>query len=151
MIYSVVTMMIKPGQMEAFLAECRKIRPLVLAEDGCRMYDYTREINSGSDRQEPIDPNRVTLFEKWESLEALDTHSAAPHMTDGGSIVNTSSCAGIMGVPTYAPYVISKAAVIGLTKTAALELGPRMIRVNAILILPKIRLPVKKEKTILTA
>ena len=82
MIYSVVTMMIKPGQMEAFLAECRKIRPLVLAEDGCRMYDYTREINSGSDRQEPIDPNRVTLFEKWESLEALDTHSAAPHMTE---------------------------------------------------------------------
>jgi NAD(P)-dependent dehydrogenase (short-subunit alcohol dehydrogenase family) len=57
---------------------------------------------------------------------------AVPHMTDGGSIVNTSSCAGVVGVPTYAPYVISKAAVIGLTKTAALELGPRMIRVNAI-------------------
>jgi quinol monooxygenase YgiN len=82
MIYSVVTMMIKPGQMDAFLAECRKIRPLVLAEDGCLMYDYTREIDSGSDRQEAIDPNRVTLFEKWESLEALDTHSAAAHMTE---------------------------------------------------------------------
>jgi quinol monooxygenase YgiN len=82
MIYNVVTMMIKPGQMDAFLAECRKIRPLVLAEDGCLMYDYTREIDSGSDRQEPIDPNRVTLFEKWESLAALDTHSAAPHMTE---------------------------------------------------------------------
>ena len=46
------------------------------------MYDYTREIDSGSDRQEPIDPNRVTLFEKWASLAALDTHSAMPHMTE---------------------------------------------------------------------
>jgi quinol monooxygenase YgiN len=82
MIYSVVTMKIKPGQMDAFLAECRKIRPLVLAEDGCHMYDYTREIDSGSDRQEPIDPNRVTLFEKWASLEALDTHSASAHMIE---------------------------------------------------------------------
>ena len=82
MIYSVVSMTIKPGKMEAFLAESRKVRPLVLAEDGCLMYDYTREIDSGSDRQEPIDPNRVTLFEKWASLEALETHSAMPHMTE---------------------------------------------------------------------
>ena len=82
MIYSVVTMKIKPGQMDAFLAECRKIRPLVLAEDGCHMYDYTREIDSGSDRQEPIDPNRVTLFEKWEALAALETDSTTAHMTE---------------------------------------------------------------------
>ena len=82
MIYSVVTMVIKPGQMEAFLAACRKVRPLVLAEEGCLMYDYTREIDSGSDRQEPVDPNRVTLFEQWESLAALDTHSATAHMRE---------------------------------------------------------------------
>ena len=82
MLYSVVTMMIKPGEMDAFLAECRKVRPLVLAEEGCLMYDYTREIDSGSDRQEPINANRITLFEKWASLDALDTHSAAPHMTE---------------------------------------------------------------------
>jgi len=82
MIYSVVTMMIKPGKMDAFLAECRKVRPLVLAEEGCLMYDYTREIDSGSDRQEPIDANRITLFEKWTSLEALDTHSAMPFMIE---------------------------------------------------------------------
>ncbi len=54
------------------------------------------------------------------------------HMTDGGSIVNTASVAGYQGAPTYAPYVASKAAVIGVTRTAALELAARNIRVNCV-------------------
>lgn len=57
---------------------------------------------------------------------------AADHMTDGGSIVNTSSVAGYQGAPTYAPYVASKAAVIGVTRTAAIELAARNIRVNCV-------------------
>jgi len=82
MVYSIVTMIIRQGKMDAFLAECRKIRPLVLAEDGCLMYDYTREIDTGSGRQEPVNPNRITLYEKWASREALDIHSGMPHMTE---------------------------------------------------------------------
>ncbi len=54
------------------------------------------------------------------------------HMTNGGSIVNTSSIAGYQGAPTYGPYVASKAGVIGITRTAALELAPRNIRVNCV-------------------
>jgi len=57
---------------------------------------------------------------------------AADHMTNGGSIVNTSSVAGYQGAPTYAPYVASKAAVIGVTRTAAIELAARTIRVNCV-------------------
>ena len=57
---------------------------------------------------------------------------AAEHMTNGGSIVNTASVAGYQGAPTYAPYVASKAAVIGVTRTAALELAARNIRVNCV-------------------
>ena len=57
---------------------------------------------------------------------------AVPHMTAGGAIVNVSSLAGMMGMPTYGPYVSSKWAVVGLTKSAALELGPQGIRVNAV-------------------
>ena len=49
-----------------------------------------------------------------------------------GSIINISSGAGIMGFPFRSPYAASKWAVIGLTKTLAIELGKYKIRVNAI-------------------
>jgi len=50
----------------------------------------------------------------------------------GGSIINVSSGAGIMGFPLRSPYAASKWAVVGLTKTLAMELGKFKIRVNAI-------------------
>ena len=50
----------------------------------------------------------------------------------GGSIINISSGAGIMGFPLRSPYAASKWAVIGMTKTLAMELGKFKIRVNAI-------------------
>ncbi len=54
------------------------------------------------------------------------------HMNDGGSIINTSSLGAIVGFPGLGPYSAAKAAVLSYTKTAALELAPRGIRVNAI-------------------
>lgn len=50
----------------------------------------------------------------------------------GGSIIVTSSVAGLIGSPGMAAYITSKHAVLGLVKTAAIELGPMNIRVNAI-------------------
>ena len=49
-----------------------------------------------------------------------------------GSIINISSGAGIMGFPLRSPYAASKWAIIGVTKTLAIELGKYKIRVNAI-------------------
>ena len=50
----------------------------------------------------------------------------------GGSIVNVSSNVAFSGLPLRAPYTASKWAVIGLTKTLAMELGVHKIRVNAV-------------------
>lgn len=50
----------------------------------------------------------------------------------GGSIINLSSTAGLFGFPLRSPYAASKWAVIGITKTLAMELGKFNIRVNAI-------------------
>ena len=53
-------------------------------------------------------------------------------MRDGGSIINTSSAAGLIGLQGYGPYAASKAATLSLTATAAIELAARGIRVNAV-------------------
>lgn len=50
----------------------------------------------------------------------------------GGSIVNVASLSGLKRYPKCASYVASKHAAVGLTRAAALEAGPRNIRVNAV-------------------
>jgi len=59
---------------------------------------------------------------------------AVPHLrkSDNASIVNLSSAAGRLGFPMRTPYSASKWAVVGFTKSLAMELGPDGIRVNAI-------------------
>ena len=49
-----------------------------------------------------------------------------------GAIVNTASMAAIKGAATFSPYIAAKHAVLGLTKSAALEGGPFGIRVNCV-------------------
>ena len=50
----------------------------------------------------------------------------------GGSIVNTGSIAGLIGMPNFSVYIASKHALLGLTKAVALELARENIRVNAV-------------------
>ena len=62
----------------------------------------------------------------------LGMRHAASRMGDGGAIVNTASIAGLRGVPDLGAYAAAKWALIGLTKSAAIELAPRGIRVNCV-------------------
>jgi NAD(P)-dependent dehydrogenase (short-subunit alcohol dehydrogenase family) len=60
------------------------------------------------------------------------TATAAPLMTEGGSIVNVTSIEGLRAAPMFAVYAACKAGMVSFTKTMALELSERGIRVNAI-------------------
>ena len=55
-----------------------------------------------------------------------------PHVSDGGSIIITSSVVGLIGAPGVSGYIAAKHGQVGLMRTAAKELAPRRIRVNTI-------------------
>jgi NAD(P)-dependent dehydrogenase (short-subunit alcohol dehydrogenase family) len=71
----------------------------------------------------------VDLKAVWRGIKL-----AAPLMAErgGGSIISTSSGAGLMGIPGLAAYSAAKGGVIALTRVAAMELAAKFIRVNCI-------------------
>jgi 3alpha(or 20beta)-hydroxysteroid dehydrogenase len=82
-----------------------------------------------------------TTLEEWERVQRVNVtgtflgiKAVTPSMeaAGGGSIVNISSTAGLVGLPFVAAYVASKWAVRGLTKSAAIDLGHKGIRVNSV-------------------
>ncbi|MDD5177646.1 MAG: glucose 1-dehydrogenase [Sterolibacterium sp.] len=79
-----------------------------------------------ADYRRIIDANQVSVF--------LGMKSVLPSMrrAGGGSIINISSIAGLIGVPNALGYTASKFAVRGMSKSAAIELAPHNIRVNSI-------------------
>ncbi|MBT8241129.1 MAG: SDR family oxidoreductase [Acidimicrobiales bacterium] len=70
----------------------------------------------------------VNLRHVWWSLV-----QAGALLSDGGSIITTSSTLAIYKVPNVSAYAAIKEAVVSLTKSAALELAPRGIRANAVM------------------
>lgn len=84
----------------------------------------------------PVSEYPEEVFDKLMAVNVkgvwLGLKYVLPQMNDGGSIINTSSVSGLMGSANMTPYVASKHAVIGLTRTVALEAAPRGIRVNSI-------------------
>jgi 3alpha(or 20beta)-hydroxysteroid dehydrogenase len=80
----------------------------------------------------------VTEFERLFRINVLGCFlgmkTVAPVMAEagGGSIMNCSSVEGLAGMPTLVAYTGTKFAIRGMTKAAAMELGPKNIRVNSV-------------------
>ena len=79
MISVIASIKVKPEHISEFIEIFKANVPNVLAEDGCLEYLPTVDINADLPPQ-ALDENVVTIIEKWESLDALRTHLAAPHM-----------------------------------------------------------------------
>ncbi|MBB6247871.1 glucose 1-dehydrogenase [Rhodanobacter sp. A1T4] len=79
-----------------------------------------------SDYRQIIDIDQVSVF--------LGMRAVVPSMkaVGGGSIINISSIAGLVGAPKVLPYVAAKFAVRDMSKAAAIELAPLNIRVNSV-------------------
>lgn len=92
--------------------------------------------NAMWNRYEPIEEITPETFERMTGVGmggiVWGIQAAAPHMKDGGSIINIGSMAGRMGSPSALLYSGVKAGVDGLTRAASIELGKQKIRVNAI-------------------
>jgi len=98
---------------------------ILVANAGIHSMNLLHEITD-QQWQEMIDTN---LTGTWKTLRAV-----TPHLIDRktGVVVLISSINGLEGGPRYGHYTASKHGIIGLMRTAALELGPLGIRVNAL-------------------
>lgn len=99
---------------------------VVVINHGICTYGYTWQL-SEADWDEMIS---VNLTGVWKVLKA-----AVPHLIElgnGGSIIITSSVAGLRGLPFLSHYAASKHGVVGLAKSLANELGQHGIRVNTV-------------------
>lgn len=95
--------------------------------------------NAGAEHPTPIDDPAPEAMARWNGLIDNNvgsmvrlTRALLPCLGRGSVVINQSSIWGRVGVSGFSAYVASKHAVIGLTRSLALELGGRGIRVNAV-------------------
>jgi SDR family mycofactocin-dependent oxidoreductase len=148
-----------PMSSEADLAETARLveeqdRRVVTAAADVRDYDALQGVlNQGRDELGGLDiivanagiasyaAGHEIAEEAWDEMIDIDLKgvwhtikAAVPHLLAqrSGSIIICASAAGVIGAPGLAHYVAAKHGAIGLTRAFANELGPSMIRVNAV-------------------
>jgi quinol monooxygenase YgiN len=80
MIHVLAMITAKPGMREQILEHFRANMPAVHAEQGCIEYGPAIDAEGMGKIQTPLGGDTFVVIEKWESLDALKAHGAAPHM-----------------------------------------------------------------------
>jgi quinol monooxygenase YgiN len=80
MIHVVAVITAKPGLRDSILQAFRANVPAVKAEQGCLEYGAAIDFDDGPKFQTKYGPDTLLVVEKWESMDALKAHAAAPHM-----------------------------------------------------------------------
>ena len=80
MIHVLAIITAKPGMRGEILKHFHANRPAVHAEKGCIEYGPTIDAEGAGPIQTKLGPDSFIVVEKWESIEALKAHAAAPHM-----------------------------------------------------------------------
>lgn len=85
MVHVLAVITAKPGLRGRILELFRANVPAVLAEDGCIEYGATIDTEGAGALQTRFGNDTFVVVEKWESLDALKAHAAAPHMAAYGA------------------------------------------------------------------
>lgn len=80
MIHVIAVITAKPGQREAVLEAFRANVTAVRAERGCIEYGAAVDMDDGPSFQRQYGPDSFVVIEKWDDIDALKAHIAAPHM-----------------------------------------------------------------------
>lgn len=147
---------IHQGRVEEVAEAARRLGPparahVVDVRDAAAMEELARDVYARHRRVDVLVNNagvghsalvQETSLEDWHWVLDVNLwgvihgiHAFVPRLIDQGGdahIVNTASIAGLVGVPSMAPYCASKFAVVGLSEALGAELSPHGIRVTAI-------------------
>ena len=67
---------VEPGRIDGVRGALRSMEEETRKESGCQAYAFSADIN---------EPERVRIFERWESMDALQAHFKTPHMAAFGA------------------------------------------------------------------
>jgi quinol monooxygenase YgiN len=84
-IHVIAVITAKPGKREEVLKHFRANVPAVRAEKGCIEYGAAVDADPALPIQARYGPDTFVVVEKWESMDALKAHAAAPHMAAYGA------------------------------------------------------------------
>jgi quinol monooxygenase YgiN len=87
MVHVIAVITAKPGKRDAILKEFRANVPNVRAEKGCIEYGPVVDTEPALPFQTRLGPDAFMVVEKWDSMDDLKAHAAAPHMAAYGAKV----------------------------------------------------------------